>query len=482
MGRRGKRGKKSQKKSSGNNGGLSEELLHNHNENDSDNDYDMESDSVYSESVVSQMNNDDDGAHVSGDFTPLLDDQLELLQEKREMTRVKALKKVEELLQKKNCAEWVDNNRDELVMILMNGLKRGKEKEARKAADVFSLVCLALGPEEELFYEENAPGLENVALKSRKASVRAAAMRALTFATFINTMEHSHTWHCFDILYTQIADASIKSGKKGGGDDIILEAACDCFGLLASTIQKQYFSGDNFQKTVSRLGMLLRHESNKVRIAAGQTLAMLFEINGETSTGGKSGGDEEGPQKLKQRGFSIHSMDGSSTGGSFDGEEALKQAIQAEETLSVEDVVELVEDLAGEYDRSKGKKERKEQRSVFRNIVASVSNGDNPELCIKIRNEAITFEKWSHILQMYFLKSVLQSGFQYHFRHNSLVREIFGLGPPPEVDGNDRLTKLEKRMYMSDSSSLKKERALERTKERRHKRNQKNQFMSDTVE
>merc|ERR1711871_727669 len=148
----------------------------------------------------------------------------------------------------------------------------------------------------------------------------------------------------------------------------------------------------------------------------------------------------------------------------------------------MDDVVEMVEDLAGEYDRSKGKKERKEQRSVFRNIVASVSNGDNPELCIKIRNEAITFEKWSHIQQMYFLKSVLQSGFQYHFRHNSLVREIFGLGPPPEVDGNDRLTKLEKRMYMSDSSSLKKERALERTKERRHKRNQKNQFMSDTVE
>ena len=86
MGRRGRRGKKPQKKSSGsgNNGGLSEELLHNHNENDSDNDYDVESDSVYSESVVSQQNNDDDGVNVSGDFTPILDDQLELLQEKRD--------------------------------------------------------------------------------------------------------------------------------------------------------------------------------------------------------------------------------------------------------------------------------------------------------------------------------------------------------------------------------------------------------------
>ena len=40
----------------------------------------------------------------------------------------------------------------------------------------------------------------------------------------------------------------------------------------------------------------------------------------------------------------------------------------------------------------------------------------------------------------------------------------------------DKLSKLEKRMYMSDASSVKKERALERTKERRHKRNQKNQL------
>ena len=99
-------------------------------------------------------------------------------------------------------------------------------------------------------------------------------------------------------------------------------------------------------------------------------------------------------------------------------------------------------------------------------------------LCIKIRNESITFEKWSHILQMNFLKSVLKSGFQFHFRYNPLVREIFGLGAPPEEDGTDKLSKLEKRMYMSDASSVKKERALERTKERRHKRNQKNQFMT----
>ncbi len=478
------RGKKHKKNSSSsnNNGGLSEDVINNHNNNGNSDYDDNDSDSNYSESQVSNNNNEEENC-ISGDMTPTLNDQLELLQQKREMTRVKAYKKLEEIFQKTNCAEWADNNRDELLMIIMNSIKRGKEKEACIAASVFSLVCLALGPEEETLYEENAPGIEAIALKSRKPAVCAAAIRALTFSTFINTMEHTHTWHCFDILYTTIASASISS-KRSNGNEIILEAACDCFGLLASTIQKQYFSGDNFQKTVSRLGALLSHDSNKVRIAAGQTLAMVFEINGETAPNSKNGSSDKNSdesQKFKQRGFSIHSTDGGAS-SSFDGEDALKQAIQVEQTLTVDEVVEIVEELAHEYDRSKGKKERKEQRSVFRNIVSSISNNENPELCIKIQNEAITFERWSHILQMNFLKSILKSGFQFHFRNNPLVREIFGLGPPPEEDGNDRLSKLEKRMYMSDASSVKKERALERKKERRHKRNQKNQFMSDCVE
>lgn len=491
MGKRGRgKGKKLKKQSSSssnnNNGGLSEELINNHNNFDNS-DYEdyNDSESQYSESIVSQTNNnnnDEDDNNITGDMTPTLNDQLELLQQKREMTRVKAYKKVAEIMRKSNCAEWVDSNRDELLMIIMNSIKRGKEKEAIIAASVFSLVCLALGPEEESLYEENAPGIENIALKSRKPAICAAALRALTFSTFINTMEHTHTWHCFDILYTRIASASINS-KKNNGNEIILEAACDCFGLLASTIQRQYFSGDNFQKTVSRLGALLQHDSSKVRIAAGQTLAMVFEINGESNLNENEKQKNSGaPVKMKQRGFSIHSVDGKNNTESFDGEDALKQAIQEEESLSVDEVVGMVEGLASEYDRSKGKKERKEQRSVFRNIVSSISNNENPELCIKIRNESITFEKWSHILQMNFLKSVLKSGFQFHFRYNPLVREIFGLGAPPEEDGTDKLSKLEKRMYMSDASSVKKERALERTKERRHKRNQKNQFMNDNVE
>ena len=165
------------------------------------------------------------------------------------------------------------------------------------------------------------------------------------------------TFHinCFDILYTRIASASINS-KKNNGNEIILEAACDCFGLLASTIQRQYFSGDNFQKTVSRLGALLQHDSSKVRIAAGQTLAMVFEINGESNLNGNEKQKNSGePVKMKQRGFSIHSVDGKNNTESFDGEDALKQAIQEEESLSVDEVVGMVEGLASEYDRSKGK-------------------------------------------------------------------------------------------------------------------------------
>ena len=96
--------------------------------------------------------------------------------------------------------------------------------------------------------------------------------------------------------------------------------------------------------------------------------------------------------------------------------------------MSVPEVVEAVEILASEYDRSKGKKERKEQRSVFRDIVATVSEGQSPECQMTIRNESLTFETWASILQLNFIKSVLGPGFQHHFRNNSLIRDIFQLG------------------------------------------------------
>ena len=216
---------------------------------------------------------------------------------------------------------------------------------------------------------------------------------------------------------------------------------------------------------ISRLGPLLSHSSPGVRITAGQTLAMVFEINRSLDSGHlKSSGD-------RHRGFSIHSQ-------TEESEDANEAVAGLDSLLTEEDVIDAVEVLAGEYDRSKGKQERKEQRSIFRDIVSTVSRGEAPEVSLTIRNEDLTFDNWAHILQLNSIRRVLSGGFQFHFRNSSLVRAIFGLGEPPAEEGDDRLSKLEKRLFLSENSAAKKEKSIERRKDRRNKNNAKNQFLT----
>ena len=404
---------------------------------------------------------------VSDDPAPIFEECLDLIQNKTARTRVSGLLKLQKAMYSMECNDCVDSYRDELFMYLSNCAKRGKEKESVLASTVLSLCVLILGPEEESLFEYISPNLETVALKARKPAIRSEALRALCFSCFISTMEHSHTWHIFDLLYGIIAK-SHKELKKDG-DDLVLTAACDCFGLLSSTIQQAYFSGDNFEKIISRLGSILNHPSPNVRIAAGQTLAMVFEINN-----GEKEGSSRKPSGGRHRGFSVHSQRDDEEGEELD-EDMVEDLSMV---MGVPEVVEAVEILASEYDRSKGKKERKEQRSVFRDIVATVSEGQSPECQMTIRNESLTFQTWASILQLNFIKSVLGPGFQYHFRNNSLIRDIFQLGAPPEEAAEDKMTKLEKRMYMSENSYLKKERSIGRKKDRRDKHNAKHQFLT----
>jgi len=410
-----------------------------------------------------------DGKILSDDPGPFFSEGLELIQERRAESHMKGLNILRSTLARLSCSEAVDDAREELFMCLLNSVKRGKEKESTEASEVLSMCVLALGPEEEALFSQISPVLEEVALKGKKPGIRAAALRALTFACFISTMEHSHTWHVFDLLYGIIATAGTK--LKMVGDEQILEAACDSFGLLASTIQRSYFAGSNFEKTISRLGPLLTHGTPAVRTAAGQTLAMVFEINQSLEHGSTS----RKPSGDRHRGFSVHSQ----ADESDETDEARAELLaELSNVMSEEEVIEAVETLAGEYDRSKGKQERKEQRSVFRDIVSTISRGEAPETTLTIRNEDLTFDSWAHILQLNSIRRVLGGGFQFHFRNNRLVRSIFGLGEAPVEDGDDRLSKLEKRLFLSENSAAKKEKSKERNKDRRNKHNAKNQFMT----
>ena len=134
--------------------------------------------------------------------------------------------------------------------------------------------------------------------------------------------------------------------------------------------------------------------------------------------------------------------------------------------------------MAHEYNRRKNRKERQEQRQVFKDILATVTEGHQPTNNITIEGENISFQSWSKVLQAEAFRSVLSGGFQIHILHNPLVRQIFSITHVSTTAAERRLTRIEKRLFRSKNSFASKERTLSRNEDRVRRENQKQQFLN----
>lgn len=136
--------------------------------------------------------------------------------------------------------------------------------------------------------------------------------------------------------------------------------------------------------------------------------------------------------------------------------------------LDLAGLIERISDMAEERKTSnKNKEELKEQRSVFRDIAATVEDGSLPEPCqIKLGSETVaTLTSWAGLLRYDAVKEATQGrGFQVHLARNEIVQGILGAtvtGTPQK-----KLSSMEKRKFMSPNSQVSKARDQGRGKER----------------
>jgi Interferon-related developmental regulator (IFRD) len=64
------------------------------------------------------------------------------------------------------------------------------------------------------------------------------------------------------------------------------------------------------------------------------------------------------------------------------------------------ELVRALQLLATDSNRHRGKQERKEQRSAFRDIIRTVEEGERPAERLKFGGKLVTFRGWS----MYFIQ------------------------------------------------------------------------------
>ena len=154
---------------------------------------------------------------------------------------------------------------------------------------------------------------------------------------------------------------------------------------LLLTIQPISKAARLADKHVRRIIQLLNSNDVELRIAAGETIAVLFE--------------------LFQNNTQWH--------------------------LDDEDILcEKLRELATDSQKFRAKKERRIQRSSFREVLKYIEDDLSPSLTIKFNKERLHIETWCRKRQYDALCHILGSGMNLHLTENELVRDVFELGPP----------------------------------------------------
>jgi hypothetical protein len=137
-----------------------------------------------------------------------------------------------------------------------------------------------------------------------------------------------------------------------------------------------------------------------------------------------------------------------------------------------EALVELLNSLANDPAKYRSKKDKKQQRSSFRDILKTLEQGGEFDTqVIKFGAESLYLDNWLRRKQYETLKELVGSGMNTHLQENEFVRDIFELGPPTVTA--DAVKKANASMSRNEKSQFNKEQFRNRTKSMNKKRENK---------
>jgi len=320
--------------------------------------------------------------------------------------RVKALEALCAGFLKRYCPEFTEGQQMTVCDVVQRSLKKGKGLEVVAGARLGVLLALQLQDSEEVYKELRTLMTQIVNDKTASCSIRAAVVNSLAGLCFLGGGEIAEVVNTMDTLEAIFSASFLK--KDGtlptpSADQQALHcAALASWGLLLTLLS----SGDVYRvanKQVQNLAGLLGSSDVDLRIVAGETIALVLEFAYDYDS-------EFEPDGLM-------------------------------------DLISILKQLATDSSKSKSKKDRKEQRSSFRDILKGVEIGDSPSENIKFGREMVILDSWYKKLQYEWFCKVLGSGMNLHLSSNYMLREIFELGDPLpifDVGPNNKLSKGER--------------------------------------
>ncbi|XP_051161811.1 interferon-related developmental regulator 2 [Leptopilina boulardi] len=367
--------------------------------------------------VLEEVNDNevDEPSQQQEAFEENLRDAIDGLTQKSAKGRTNCFQGIEKIFATKYVPDFVEDRKMTITDAIERGLKKGRGEEQSIAARLSTLLCVQLGAFEsaEHVCKEIKSTLICIANdNSASTNARSECCWALGLNQFFSGNDYGDTIEIIQLLSTIFAGSFLKGNgalPTISADMAALHAAAISSWTLLLTVMSPFdiynLLGSNRSSTcmpsLSQLRELLESPHLDVRLSAGEALAVIFEL-------GRDFCDD------------------------YEQEWAL-------------DLVEILRDLATDSNKFRAKKDRKQQRASFRDILRYIEDDITPEMHIKFGKEVLYLEGWCARTQYNACCRLLGPGINIHLSENQLLREIFHLGnrvlPLPTTQ---KTTKLEK--------------------------------------
>lgn len=355
----------------------------------------------------------------------LLESHIDNLTEKRTSTREEALDAILKGLRLYFEYDLLEKRKETLTEAIKKAFKKGSLKEKQISCDILSLIFITLGADSEDLYKEFKPIFEENIKNDSNKEAQSSFINSYAMAAFIGNPDEKVTISNLEFLHAIFHGNMIASFEA-------IESALKGWALLLTTVQKSYIYDHSIPTDTEIFIDYLKSEDVDIRVAAGECLALLFEA------------------------AMNHEED-------FD-----LQAFGNDFGIDVDNLLDLLHGLSADKTKTRAKKDKSKQRVPFKEILNYIENGEEPSESLVFKFQKFNFGSWTELIQLEALREVLGEGLQNHFESNQLLHQIFNL----TLDKNAKklqLSAIEKRLFMSPSSSVKKANTKYMNKQRNEK-------------
>ncbi|KAL1454446.1 hypothetical protein WDU94_010701 [Cyamophila willieti] len=368
----------------------------------------------------------EDGVALEDGFEDKMSQALDGLSQKSVQGRINCLEALNTALSRRFVPDFVIDRRVTVSDAIERSLKKGRGDEQTCAAQLATSVAVQLGSGDltDSLCEELNPLLAFIMNDtSVSCKTRAKCSWALAVLSFIGDTE--------DLCDTMRGLARLFSGSYRKGDDTLPGVSVELGALHAAALSSWTLlctltGGQKSQDmpSILQLSDLLDSPHLDIRMAAGEAIALLLE---------------------QQR------------GGSADYDE--------DEEEEMNSLVEKLRALATDSHKYRAKKDRKTQRSSFRDILRYVESGESPNIQIRFGQESLQVDSWVRKKQYDAFCTVLGSGVNLHLSENDLVRDVLQLGARISPLNIASLKQSKQERHLMNAASFK-ARCLSRAKNR----------------